>query len=84
MSDLDGYTLDHRHPATRQLARWLKANPNLPGGIPADMAKVFEAFAASVVLVTPDGPELSAGMRKLLEAKDCFVRACIEDEGTAT
>lgn len=23
----------------------------------------------------PDGPEKSAGMRKLLEAKDCFVRA---------
>ena len=26
----------------------------------------------------PDGPEKSAGMRKLLEAKDCFVRAAIE------
>lgn len=24
---------------------------------------------------TPDGPEKSAGLRKLLEAKDCFVRA---------
>jgi hypothetical protein len=27
--------------------------------------------------VLPDGPEKSAGMRKLLEAKDCFVRANI-------
>jgi len=26
----------------------------------------------------PDGPEKSAGMRKLLEAKDCFVRAELE------
>ena len=26
----------------------------------------------------PDGPEKSAGMRKLLEAKDCFVRAVIQ------
>ena len=25
--------------------------------------------------LVPDGPEKSAGMRKLLEAKDCFVRA---------
>jgi len=25
----------------------------------------------------PDGPEKSAGMRKLLEAKDCFVRALL-------
>lgn len=27
----------------------------------------------------PDGPEKSAGMRKLLEAKDCFVRATLTD-----
>jgi hypothetical protein len=26
----------------------------------------------------PDGPELTAGLRKLLEAKDCFVRASLE------
>jgi hypothetical protein len=26
----------------------------------------------------PDGPEKSAGMRKLLEAKDCFVRTRLE------
>ena len=25
----------------------------------------------------PDGPEKSAGLRKLLEAKDCLVRAAI-------
>lgn len=25
-----------------------------------------------------DGPELTAGLRKLLEAKDCFVRAAIK------
>lgn len=26
----------------------------------------------------PDGPEKQAGLRKLLEAKDCFVRASIK------
>lgn len=26
----------------------------------------------------PDGAEKSAGMRKLLEAKDCFVRAALD------
>lgn len=25
----------------------------------------------------PDGPEKTAGLRKLLEAKDCFVRAAL-------
>ncbi len=29
----------------------------------------------------PEGPEKEAGMRKLLEAKDCFVRARIEQVG---
>ena len=28
----------------------------------------------------PDGPELTAGLRKLLEAKDCFVRTAIAQE----
>lgn len=33
--------------------------------------------------VLPDGPEKSAGLRKLLEAKDCMVRAALDlPEGT--
>ena len=28
----------------------------------------------------PDGPEKAAGMRKLLEARDCFVRASHQDD----
>jgi hypothetical protein len=36
----------------------------------ADLAQLMEE-------TLPDGPEKSAGMRKLLEAKDCFVRASI-------
>jgi hypothetical protein len=34
----------------------------------AELAKLME-------LTLPDGSEKSAGMRKLLEAKDCFVRS---------
>jgi len=29
----------------------------------------------------PDGPEKNAGMRKLLEAKDCFVRSVLDQGG---
>lgn len=36
-----------------------------------DVAKKYDADL-------PDGPEKSAGLRKLLEAKDCFVRAALE------
>lgn len=36
-----------------------------------DLATMMEKFL-------PDGPEKDAGMRKLLEAKDCFVRAALD------
>jgi len=32
-------------------------------------------LAVALDATLPDGPEKSAGLRKLLEAKDCFVRA---------
>ena len=31
----------------------------------------------------PEGPELSAGLRKLLEAKDCLVRASVAEKDLA-
>ncbi len=37
----------------------------------AELAKLMEE-------TLPDGAEKSAGMRKLLEAKDCFVRSVLE------
>jgi hypothetical protein len=39
----------------------------------AELAKLMEE-------TLPDGAEKSAGMRKLLEAKDCFVRAKLEEK----
>jgi hypothetical protein len=33
---------------------------------------------AMAMAVRLEGPELTAGLRKLLEAKDCFVRAALE------
>jgi len=35
-------------------------------------------LAAYMDETLPDGPEKSAGLRKLLEAKDCFVRAALD------
>jgi hypothetical protein len=35
-------------------------------------------LARMIDTMLPDGPEKSAGLRKLLEAKDCFVRAGLE------
>lgn len=68
-----------RHPATQGLARWLTANPNLPIGPAQGVALECEALAMQMISAIADGPELTAGLRHLLEAKDCFVRAAIGD-----
>lgn len=40
-----------------------------------EVSKPLAELAQLMEDTLPDGPEKSAGMRKLLEAKDCFVRA---------
>lgn len=37
-------------------------------------------LAFHMAMELPAGPELSAGLRHLLEAKDCFVRAALSDD----
>lgn len=49
-------------------------------------SKPFHDLAHLMVSQNRDGAELRAGLRKLLEAKDCMVRACLDgrkyfDEG---
>jgi hypothetical protein len=49
--------------------------------LPAKLQEVSKPIAELAKLMEetlPDGAEKSAGMRKLLEAKDCFVRAKLE------
>lgn len=53
------------------------------GHLPAELQAVVEPIAElarQMEASLPDGPEKSAGMRKLLEAKDCFVRAAISPD----
>ncbi len=40
-----------------------------------EISKPFGDLANEMTDILPSNPELSAGLRKLLEAKDCFVRA---------
>jgi hypothetical protein len=40
---------------------------------------VVSQVAETLLTVLDDGPELSAGLRKLVEAKDCFVRQAVKD-----
>lgn len=43
-----------------------------------EVSKPIAELAQKMENELPDGAEKSAGMRKLLEAKDCFVRAKLE------
>jgi hypothetical protein len=42
------------------------------------VSKPIGELAEKLETMLPDGPEKSAGMRKLLEAKDCFVRCALD------
>lgn len=66
---------DGRHPGTQHFRAMFGHEP-----LPLDLAAVSKPFgelAEKAVAALPDGPELTAGLRKLVEAKDCFVRAAV-------
>ena len=69
---------DHaeRHPGTRQIARWFSYS-HLINSEAYKISRECHGLAEAMIGELPDGPELTAGLRKLLEAKDCFVRAAL-------
>lgn len=68
-----------RHPGTEHLARMLDPNPNLPDHLRRIAEKCAE-LRDEILAECGDGPELTTGLRKLLEAKDCFVRQIVTDQ----
>ena len=64
------------HPATEAILRYF-AYDHLPAGKLRDTSAAARELADKMVETLPAGPELTAGLRKLLEAKDCFVRAAL-------
>jgi hypothetical protein len=52
---------------------------HLPSSTMRDVARTISELAHAMDDDLHDGPEKSAGLRKLLEAKDCFVRAALPD-----
>lgn len=43
-----------------------------------EVSKPFSELAQQMDYLLPNGPEKDAGLRKLLEAKDCFVRSALD------
>lgn len=71
MIDVEG-----RHPGTVRIARFF-AFDHLPYGPLRQTSAHCATLAGIMVDILPDGPELTAGLRHLLEAKDCFARAAL-------
>jgi hypothetical protein len=73
-----GTPLDQRHEATRHAMKWLVPNPRLDGAA-ADIAAHVYGLAQYLLGVLNDGIELTAGLRRLREAKDCLVLQALDD-----
>lgn len=65
-----------RHPSTVNIARYFEYQ-HLKTPL-RQFSKECAELADYMIANLPDGPELNAGLRKLLEAKDCFVRAALD------
>lgn len=66
-----------RHPGTahfKNLFNYEHLPPHL-----AEVSKPFHELAQKLIDEVQDGPELSAALRKMLEAKDCVVRQRLQD-----
>lgn len=63
-----------QHSAVTSILKYFEYDhlPEEQARISAHLGAVAHAMAATL-----SGPELTAGLRKLLEAKDCFVRASL-------
>jgi hypothetical protein len=75
-----GTPLGSRHPATQHAMMTLQPNPRLDG-VALDIALKTWDLAVQMCLLLGDGTELSAGLRKLREAKDCLVIQGLIDSG---
>lgn len=76
---MDEFSLERfadRHPGTVHLLRQFRFS-HLPESLQRTSRPIAEV-AYRLAYELPDGPELSAGLRKLLEGKDCLVRARVD------
>jgi hypothetical protein len=63
------------HPSISALLKYF-AFDHLPPHL-QDVSRPFGELAQSVAARAPDNPETTVAIRKLLEAKDCAVRAIL-------
>lgn len=64
---------ESRHPSVTAITQYFKSD-HLPDHL-VEIAGPCEELVEYMLENLPDSPEMTVGLRKLLEAKDCFVRA---------
>lgn len=69
-----------RHPSVSHLLQYFY-NEHLPAHLQA-VSKPVGDLAYQMADGLPANPETTEGLRKLLEAKDCFVRAALAQSST--
>jgi hypothetical protein len=75
MPRLTDEELAERHPGVVELLSYFEY-AHLPDHL-QDVSRPIGDLAHEMVAILPDGPELTAGLRKLLEGKDCLVRQAL-------
>ncbi len=71
-----GQPKSDQHPAVAGILRYFTYE-HLPAHLQA-VSKPCADLAHQMADLLPSGPEVTAGLRKLLEAKDCLVRAALD------
>ncbi|WP_370964698.1 hypothetical protein [Amycolatopsis sp. cg9] len=66
-----------RHPATEAMLEHFRFT-HLPPAL-REHSRLFGELVEHIADNVPGGPEKTAGLRKLLEAKDCVVRAALTE-----
>ena len=74
------YIAEGRHESTKHIVGFLSGGEHLPEEI-LDVWMLTERYVESLLDALPDGIEFSAGLRKILEAKDCFIRHALKSRG---
>lgn len=66
-----------RHPSVEGIVQFFDFD-HLPDNLMKQVSEECAALQEQILRMIPeDNPELTVGLRKLLEAKDCFVRAAL-------
>jgi hypothetical protein len=73
LNDTLAEALNGRHTSTRSVAQWFMHEDR--ADLATETRRSYLQLAVTLLLTTPDGPELTVALRRLLESLDSALRA---------